>query len=87
MKERWTSDKCYGEWGVDGSECSIVKYLSEVESWCPKLASFQKSNSNKKNNTIKVPVSKRPILMTCLYARSRVSFQSFSSYTSQKKLL
>ena len=55
MKAKWTSDKCYGEWGVDGSECSIVKYLSEVERFCPKLpSSNQKTPSIVKNTTVKV---------------------------------
>jgi len=82
MKERWTSDKCYGEWGVDGSECSIVKYLSEVENWCPKLPSNQKSLPEEKNNTIKVNekfilVVKLPVGLFC-YA---LVFKIFSLFT------
>ena len=38
MKEKWKSDKCYAELGVDGTECSILKYLSEAEHWCPRLS-------------------------------------------------
>ena len=59
MKKRWNSDECYVKMGVDGSECSIVKYLSEVESWCPKPANSieKKSTSIEKNRTIKMPVS------------------------------
>ncbi|KAJ8320432.1 hypothetical protein KUTeg_002019 [Tegillarca granosa] len=38
MKEMWKSDPCYASYGVDGSECSFVMYLSEVEGWCPKKA-------------------------------------------------
>nr|CAB3263808.1 alpha-1,6-mannosylglycoprotein 6-beta-N-acetylglucosaminyltransferase A-like [Phallusia mammillata] len=37
MREMWKSDKCYEDWGVDGSECSIYKFLSEVEQWCPPI--------------------------------------------------
>ncbi|XP_038049194.1 alpha-1,6-mannosylglycoprotein 6-beta-N-acetylglucosaminyltransferase A-like isoform X2 [Patiria miniata] len=37
MREMWSSDPCYGRYGVDGSECSFLIYLSEVESWCPML--------------------------------------------------
>ncbi|KAL9957677.1 hypothetical protein ACROYT_G034601 [Oculina patagonica] len=35
MKEHWKSDKKYAEHGVNGSLCSILVYLSEVELWCP----------------------------------------------------
>ncbi|XP_033629093.1 alpha-1,6-mannosylglycoprotein 6-beta-N-acetylglucosaminyltransferase A-like isoform X1 [Asterias rubens] len=37
MKEMWSSDPCYKKYGVDGSDCSFLIYLSEVETWCPKL--------------------------------------------------
>uniref|UniRef100_H2YVL1 alpha-1,6-mannosyl-glycoprotein 6-beta-N-acetylglucosaminyltransferase n=1 Tax=Ciona savignyi TaxID=51511 RepID=H2YVL1_CIOSA len=31
----WKSDSCYADWGVDGSDCTIYHYLSQVEHWCP----------------------------------------------------
>ncbi|CAM9529486.1 alpha-1,6-mannosylglycoprotein 6-beta-N-acetylglucosaminyltransferase A [Lethenteron reissneri] len=37
MKDMWQSDTCYGSFGVDGSLCSFIIYLSEVETWCPQL--------------------------------------------------
>lgn len=37
MRARWTSDPCYAFFGVDGTECSFVIYLSEVEWFCPPL--------------------------------------------------
>ncbi|XP_013421289.1 alpha-1,6-mannosylglycoprotein 6-beta-N-acetylglucosaminyltransferase A isoform X1 [Lingula anatina] len=37
MKGHWKSDKCYSNLGVDGSVCSFIIYLSEVENWCPKF--------------------------------------------------
>ncbi|XP_056895505.1 alpha-1,6-mannosylglycoprotein 6-beta-N-acetylglucosaminyltransferase A-like isoform X2 [Takifugu flavidus] len=37
MKEGWTSDPCYIINGVNGSLCSILIYLSEIETWCPRL--------------------------------------------------
>uniref|UniRef100_H3CEA1 alpha-1,6-mannosyl-glycoprotein 6-beta-N-acetylglucosaminyltransferase n=2 Tax=Tetraodon nigroviridis TaxID=99883 RepID=H3CEA1_TETNG len=37
MKEMWTFDPCYRNNGVNGSVCSILIYLSEVENWCPLL--------------------------------------------------
>lgn len=38
MRARWTSDPCYAFYGVDGSDCSFLVYLSEVEWFCPLLA-------------------------------------------------
>lgn len=37
MRARWTSDPCYAFFGVDGTECSFLTYLSEVEWFCPPL--------------------------------------------------
>ncbi|XP_007958037.1 alpha-1,6-mannosylglycoprotein 6-beta-N-acetylglucosaminyltransferase B [Orycteropus afer afer] len=37
MRARWTSDPCYAFFGVDGTECSFLVYLSEVEWFCPPL--------------------------------------------------
>ncbi|KAJ0058404.1 hypothetical protein NL108_013884, partial [Boleophthalmus pectinirostris] len=37
MRSRWTSDPCYAFYGVDGSDCSFLVYLSEVEWFCPPL--------------------------------------------------
>lgn len=37
MRHFWRSDNIYASHGVDGSVCSIVQYLSEVEGWCPLL--------------------------------------------------
>ncbi|XP_040291758.1 alpha-1,6-mannosylglycoprotein 6-beta-N-acetylglucosaminyltransferase B [Bufo bufo] len=37
MRSRWTSDPCYAFYGVDGTECSFLVYLSEVEWFCPVL--------------------------------------------------
>ncbi|KAL4217311.1 hypothetical protein ACF0H5_023762 [Mactra antiquata] len=38
MKQMWQSDPCYASYGVDGSMCSFIMYLSEVEGWCPRSA-------------------------------------------------
>ncbi|SDR20555.1 sialate O-acetylesterase [Pseudovibrio sp. Tun.PSC04-5.I4] len=35
MKGAWQSNAFYAQNGVDGSDASIRKYLSEVEGWCP----------------------------------------------------
>ncbi|XP_028912902.1 alpha-1,6-mannosylglycoprotein 6-beta-N-acetylglucosaminyltransferase B isoform X1 [Ornithorhynchus anatinus] len=37
MRARWTSDPCYAFFGVDGTECSFLIYLSEVEWFCPPM--------------------------------------------------
>ncbi|VDM41977.1 unnamed protein product [Toxocara canis] len=37
MRQGWKSHWCYAEHGVDGSLCSFVIYLSEVENHCPAL--------------------------------------------------
>lgn len=38
MEAFWKSDPCYANYGVDGSRCSFIIYLSEVESYCPKFS-------------------------------------------------
>ncbi|XP_027706062.1 alpha-1,6-mannosylglycoprotein 6-beta-N-acetylglucosaminyltransferase B isoform X1 [Vombatus ursinus] len=38
MHARWTSDPCYAFFGVDGTECSFLIYLSEVEWFCPLMS-------------------------------------------------
>ncbi|XP_078449902.1 alpha-1,6-mannosylglycoprotein 6-beta-N-acetylglucosaminyltransferase B-like [Lampetra planeri] len=35
LQNRWTSDPCYSHYGVNGSTCSIISYLGQVESFCP----------------------------------------------------
>ncbi|XP_032900509.1 alpha-1,6-mannosylglycoprotein 6-beta-N-acetylglucosaminyltransferase B isoform X1 [Amblyraja radiata] len=37
MRARWTSDPCYAHYGVDGTDCSFLEYLSEREWFCPPL--------------------------------------------------
>ncbi|XP_033107828.1 alpha-1,6-mannosylglycoprotein 6-beta-N-acetylglucosaminyltransferase A-like [Anneissia japonica] len=37
MRKMWKTDKCYADFGVNGTQCSFIIYLSEVENWCPKL--------------------------------------------------
>ncbi|KAG5454426.1 Alpha-1,6-mannosylglycoprotein 6-beta-N-acetylglucosaminyltransferase A [Clonorchis sinensis] len=37
LRTHWKSHSCYEELGVDGSDCSIVRYLSEVEGHCPAI--------------------------------------------------
>lgn len=49
MKSMWSSDPCYAGYGVNGTFCSILMYLSEVEPWCPLLP-----------GRVKVPLAKIP---------------------------
>jgi len=37
MRNSWKLDRCYADYGVNGSICSFIIYLSEVENWCPLL--------------------------------------------------
>ncbi|XP_023674901.1 alpha-1,6-mannosylglycoprotein 6-beta-N-acetylglucosaminyltransferase B-like [Paramormyrops kingsleyae] len=37
LRASWRSDPCYAFYGVDGSTCSILAYLSEREEFCPLL--------------------------------------------------
>lgn len=37
LRNNWQKNPCYMEYDVDGTTCSLVIYLSEVESWCPRL--------------------------------------------------
>uniref|UniRef100_UPI00358FC16B alpha-1,6-mannosylglycoprotein 6-beta-N-acetylglucosaminyltransferase A n=1 Tax=Myxine glutinosa TaxID=7769 RepID=UPI00358FC16B len=44
MKDMWQSDSCYLNYGVDGSYCSFIIYLGEVENWCPRLSWRKKAD-------------------------------------------
>ncbi|XP_039991668.1 alpha-1,6-mannosylglycoprotein 6-beta-N-acetylglucosaminyltransferase B-like [Xiphias gladius] len=35
LQARWQSDPCYAFYGVDGTTCSILTYLSQIENFCP----------------------------------------------------
>uniref|UniRef100_UPI00398F5416 alpha-1,6-mannosylglycoprotein 6-beta-N-acetylglucosaminyltransferase A-like isoform X2 n=1 Tax=Pristiophorus japonicus TaxID=55135 RepID=UPI00398F5416 len=37
MNDMWKSEACYANNGVNGSVCSFIAYLSEVENFCPML--------------------------------------------------
>ncbi|XP_069036807.1 alpha-1,6-mannosylglycoprotein 6-beta-N-acetylglucosaminyltransferase B-like isoform X2 [Lepisosteus oculatus] len=39
LQTSWHSDPCYAFYGVDGTDCSILAYLSEREDFCPTLPS------------------------------------------------
>jgi len=49
MREMWKTDRCYAEWGVDGGDCSIIKYLSEVEHFCPPPVNINTTQSRLEN--------------------------------------
>uniref|UniRef100_A0A3P9IEC6 alpha-1,6-mannosyl-glycoprotein 6-beta-N-acetylglucosaminyltransferase n=1 Tax=Oryzias latipes TaxID=8090 RepID=A0A3P9IEC6_ORYLA len=53
MRARWTSDPCYAFYGVDGSDCSFLIYLSEVEWFCPPLPWRNHSISTVRQRTSK----------------------------------
>ncbi|XP_039472504.1 alpha-1,6-mannosylglycoprotein 6-beta-N-acetylglucosaminyltransferase B-like [Oreochromis aureus] len=35
LQAQWESDPCYAFYGVDGTTCSILTYLSQTEDFCP----------------------------------------------------
>ncbi|XP_077407193.1 alpha-1,6-mannosylglycoprotein 6-beta-N-acetylglucosaminyltransferase B-like [Vanacampus margaritifer] len=35
LQAKWQSDPCYAFYGVDGTTCSILTYLSQIENFCP----------------------------------------------------
>ncbi|XP_034563930.1 alpha-1,6-mannosylglycoprotein 6-beta-N-acetylglucosaminyltransferase B-like [Notolabrus celidotus] len=35
LHARWQADPCYAFYGVDGTVCSILSYLSRIEDFCP----------------------------------------------------
>ncbi|KAM4624498.1 alpha-1,6-mannosylglycoprotein 6-beta-N-acetylglucosaminyltransferase B-like [Polymixia lowei] len=35
LQARWQSDPCYAFYGVDGTTCSMLTYLSQIEDFCP----------------------------------------------------
>ncbi|KAM7370909.1 hypothetical protein PAMP_010419 [Pampus punctatissimus] len=35
LRAHWQSDPCYAFYGVDGTTCSILTYLSQTEDFCP----------------------------------------------------
>ncbi|XP_075925947.1 alpha-1,6-mannosylglycoprotein 6-beta-N-acetylglucosaminyltransferase B-like [Petromyzon marinus] len=35
LQNTWTRDPCYSHYGVNGSTCSIISYLGQVEHFCP----------------------------------------------------
>ncbi|KAF8571788.1 hypothetical protein P879_02173 [Paragonimus westermani] len=37
LRTMWKSDSCYANLGVDGTDCSIIRYLSEIEDYCPTI--------------------------------------------------
>ncbi|KAM6897489.1 alpha-1,6-mannosylglycoprotein 6-beta-N-acetylglucosaminyltransferase B-like [Xenentodon cancila] len=37
LRAHWQSDPCYAFYGVDGTTCSILTYLSQIEGFCPGL--------------------------------------------------
>ncbi|KAL5005571.1 hypothetical protein ScPMuIL_016729 [Solemya velum] len=51
MEAMWKSDPCYMSYGVDGSKCSFIMYLSEVEGWCPRKAWVRSGNLTIKDSS------------------------------------
>lgn len=58
MAGNWQIDKCYAELGVDGSQCSLQVYLSEIEKWCPPVQHYSSSS----NRTARVKLKDRAVI-------------------------
>ncbi|XP_069389486.1 alpha-1,6-mannosylglycoprotein 6-beta-N-acetylglucosaminyltransferase A-like isoform X2 [Paralichthys olivaceus] len=58
MKEVWRTDPCYGSNGVNGSLCSFIIYLSEIESWCPVLPGRSVSSAPAEKSEADKPTTK-----------------------------
>ncbi|KAK7919715.1 hypothetical protein WMY93_010999 [Mugilogobius chulae] len=43
LRLHWKTDPCYAFYGVDGSTCSLLKYLSQTEDFCPPQAGHNTS--------------------------------------------
>ncbi|XP_065051620.1 alpha-1,6-mannosylglycoprotein 6-beta-N-acetylglucosaminyltransferase A-like [Rhopilema esculentum] len=58
MRNSWKLDRCYADYGVNGSICSFIIYLSEVEHWCPLLP----GRSRRPTPTVPLKVEEQPNL-------------------------
>ncbi|XP_058261529.1 alpha-1,6-mannosylglycoprotein 6-beta-N-acetylglucosaminyltransferase B [Hemibagrus wyckioides] len=78
MRARWTSDPCYAFYGVDGSDCSFLIYLSEVEWFCPLLAwrnqSIQPTSSTTPKTQAIVRADMAPLLEQVGSGKESLSF-------------
>uniref|UniRef100_A0A3Q3VLZ2 alpha-1,6-mannosyl-glycoprotein 6-beta-N-acetylglucosaminyltransferase n=1 Tax=Mola mola TaxID=94237 RepID=A0A3Q3VLZ2_MOLML len=43
LQAHWESDPCYAYYGVDGTICSILTYLSQIEDFCPPRPRWSRS--------------------------------------------
>ncbi|XP_028286205.1 alpha-1,6-mannosylglycoprotein 6-beta-N-acetylglucosaminyltransferase B-like [Parambassis ranga] len=65
LQAHWQSDPCYEFYGVDGTTCSILTYLSQIEDFCPPrfgrnhsaLPWHQKPHSDSKKTGIRTSLS------------------------------
>uniref|UniRef100_A0A3B5A9L5 alpha-1,6-mannosyl-glycoprotein 6-beta-N-acetylglucosaminyltransferase n=1 Tax=Stegastes partitus TaxID=144197 RepID=A0A3B5A9L5_9TELE len=54
LQARWQSDPCYAFYGVDGTTCSILTYLSQIEDFCPhRLGRNHSATSNDSGSAMK----------------------------------
>uniref|UniRef100_A0AAV2LI56 alpha-1,6-mannosyl-glycoprotein 6-beta-N-acetylglucosaminyltransferase n=1 Tax=Knipowitschia caucasica TaxID=637954 RepID=A0AAV2LI56_KNICA len=45
LRLHWKTDLCYAFYGVDGSTCSLLKYLSQTEDFCPPQGATAQNHS------------------------------------------
>nr|XP_046260078.1 alpha-1,6-mannosylglycoprotein 6-beta-N-acetylglucosaminyltransferase A-like isoform X2 [Scatophagus argus] len=77
MKEMWKTDPCYSSYGVNGSLCSILSYLSEIESWCPVLPGRVIPSASGQNSEVRSNLAEVRYSLTGLYPslENRVQFR------------
>lgn len=44
VEQNWRHNDCYKKYGVDGSRCSVRRYMSEVEAFCPLMKGANKKS-------------------------------------------
>ncbi|CAD5207879.1 unnamed protein product [Bursaphelenchus okinawaensis] len=46
MKNGWQTEKCYADYGVDGSDCTAYEYMANVENHCRSLSNTTRSTES-----------------------------------------
>uniref|UniRef100_A0A3B5AK32 alpha-1,6-mannosyl-glycoprotein 6-beta-N-acetylglucosaminyltransferase n=1 Tax=Stegastes partitus TaxID=144197 RepID=A0A3B5AK32_9TELE len=61
LQARWQSDPCYAFYGVDGTTCSILTYLSQIEDFCPHRLGRNHSISHYDHTQAEIRKTLRPL--------------------------
>ncbi|XP_068688277.1 alpha-1,6-mannosylglycoprotein 6-beta-N-acetylglucosaminyltransferase A-like [Montipora foliosa] len=80
LRNNWEKNPCYMEYDVDGTTCSLIIYLSEVESWCPRLT-WRKYMKKKERRREKAVMPEKPDKLLSML-KSMPGFQPIRSRIS-----